>query len=109
MIAGDGTGDDIWSASREVFEEAVLKTTDGTKQIEWIPLTAGLKALEAGNLLLPQETIDAILESAIALKGPLTTPVGGGFRSVNVYLRQRFDLYVCMRPIRWFKGLPSPL
>jgi isocitrate dehydrogenase len=68
-----------------------------------------LKALDAGNVLLPQETVDAILESTIALKGPLTTPVGGGFRSVNVYLRQRFDLYVCMRPIRWFKGLPSPL
>ena len=109
VIAGDGTGEDIWSASREVFEEAVLKTTGGTKQIEWIPVTAGLKALDAGNVLLPQETVDAILESTIALKGPLTTPVGGGFRSVNVYLRQRFDLYVCMRPIRWFKGLPSPL
>jgi len=109
VIAGDGTGEDIWSASREIFEEAVLKTTDGAKRIEWIPLVAGLKALDSQNVLLPQETVDAIMESAIALKGPLTTPVGGGFRSVNVYLRQRFDLYVCIRPIRWFTGLPSPL
>ncbi len=109
VIAGDGTGEDIWGASREIFEEAVLKTTEGGKRIEWVPLVAGLKALDAGKVLLPQETVDAILNSAIALKGPLTTPVGGGFRSVNVYLRQKFDLYVCMRPIRWFRGLPSPL
>ncbi len=109
VIAGDGTGEDIWNASREIFEEAVLKTTDGAKRVEWIPLLAGLKALDSQNVLLPQETVDAIMENAIALKGPLTTPVGGGFRSVNVYLRQRFDLYVCIRPIRWFRGLPSPL
>ncbi len=109
VIAGDGTGEDIWNASREIFEEAVLKTTGGSKRIEWVPLVAGLKALDSHNVLLPQETVDAILDSTIALKGPLTTPVGGGFRSVNVYLRQRFDLYVCIRPIRWFRGLPSPL
>lgn len=109
VIAGDGTDEDIWNASREIFEEAVLKTTGGSKRIEWVPLVAGLKALDSHNVLLPQETVDAILDSTIALKGPLTTPVGGGFRSVNVYLRQRFDLYVCIRPIRWFRGLPSPL
>ncbi len=109
IIAGDGTGEDIWSASREIFEEALLKSTGNTKKIEWIPVIAGLKALEHKDHLLPGDTIDAITDCSLALKGPLTTPVGGGFRSVNVYLRQVFDLYVCMRPIRWFKGLPSPL
>lgn len=109
IIAGDGTGEDIWNASREIFEEALLKSTGNTKKIEWIPVIAGLKALERNDHLLPAETVDAITDCSLALKGPLTTPVGGGFRSVNVYLRQVFDLYVCMRPIRWFKGLPSPL
>lgn len=109
VITGDGTGEDIWNASREIFEEALSKSTDNTKRIEWIPVIAGLRALEHKDHLLPAETVDAITECSIALKGPLTTPVGGGFRSVNVYLRQMFDLYVCMRPIRWFKGLPSPL
>ena len=109
IIAGDGTGEDIWNASREIFEEAVHKTTSGTRRIEWLELLAGLKALDKKNHLLPEETVDAITDCSIALKGPLTTPVGGGFRSVNVYLRQKFDLYVCMRPVRWFKGLPSPL
>ncbi len=109
VIAGDGTGEDIWNASHEVFEEAVFKATGNAKRIEWIPVVAGLRALEQKEHLLPGETVDAITECKLALKGPLTTPVGGGFRSVNVYLRQMFDLYVCMRPIRWFKGLPSPL
>ncbi|MCK9227886.1 MAG: isocitrate/isopropylmalate family dehydrogenase [Syntrophorhabdaceae bacterium] len=109
VITGDGTGEDIWNASREIFEEALSKSTGNTKRIEWIPVIAGLRALEHKDHLLPAETVDAITECSIALKGPLTTPVGGGFRSVNVYLRQMFDLYVCMRPIRWFKGLPSPL
>ncbi len=109
VIVGDGTGEDIWNASREIFEEALIRSTDNTKRIEWVLVIAGLKALEHKDHLLPGETVDAITECAIALKGPLTTPVGGGFRSVNVYLRQMFDLYVCMRPIRWFKGLPSPL
>ena len=109
VIPGDGTGEDIWNASREIFEEAVLKTTGGKMRIEWIPLLAGIKALDANNTLLPGETVEAITENRIAIKGPLTTPVGGGFRSVNVYLRQIFDLYVCMRPIKYFEGLPSPL
>jgi isocitrate dehydrogenase len=109
VIPGDGTGEDIWGASREIFEEAVLRSSGNACRIEWIPVIAGLKALEHKDHVLPAETVDAITECAIALKGPLTTPVGGGFRSVNVYLRQMFDLYVCMRPVRWFPGLPSPL
>ncbi len=109
VIPGDGIGDEIWSASREIFEEALLKATGGTKRIEWIPLLAGIKALDAKNTLLPGETVEAITENRIAIKGPLTTPVGGGFRSVSVYLRQIFDLYVCIRPVRYFEGLPSPL
>ncbi len=108
-IAGDGTGEDIWNASKDIFEEALLKGSGGKKKIEWISLMAGTKSLEKGNELLPQETLETIKEHKIAIKGPLTTPVGGGFRSVNVYLRQIFDLYVCMRPVRYFKGLPSPL
>jgi isocitrate dehydrogenase len=109
FIAGDGIGDDIWSASREIFEEALNKATSGQKKIEWIPLLAGLKALEKNDKLLPDETLETVKEHKIAIKGPLTTPVGGGFRSVNVYLRQIFDLYACVRPVRYFKGLPSPL
>lgn len=108
-IAGDGIGDDIWSASREIFEEALNKATSGGKKIEWIPLLAGLKALEKEDTLVPDETLETVKEYKIAIKGPLTTPVGGGFRSVNVYLRQIFDLYTCVRPVRYFKGLPSPL
>lgn len=109
FIVGDGTGDDIWHASREVLEEAVLKAYDGKKGIEWIELFAGQQALEKTGSLLPDETVEGIKFYRIAIKGPLTTPVGGGFRSINVYLRQIFDLYVCMRPVRFFEGLPSPL
>jgi len=108
-IAGDGTGEDIWGASHEIFEEAVTKATDGQKGVEWIELAAGQKALDRTTKLLPEETIETIEKYRIAIKGPLTTPVGGGFRSINVYLRQIFDLYVCMRPVRYFKGLPSPM
>lgn len=108
-IAGDGTGEDIWNASKGVFDEALLRASEGKKKIEWIPLVAGIKALENGDELLPRKTMETIREYKIAIKGPLTTPVGGGFRSVNVYLRQIFDLYVCMRPVRYFRGLPSPL
>lgn len=109
VIVGDGTGEDIWKASRAILEEALSKGTGNSKRIEWIPLLAGIKALEQKGMLLPDETVDVIREARVAIKGPLTTPVGGGFRSVNVYLRQLFDLYVCIRPIRYFKGLPSPL
>jgi isocitrate dehydrogenase len=108
-IAGDGAGEDIWNASREVLEEAVIKAYDGGKRIAWTILLAGQKALDREGTLLSEATIEKVKHMKVALKGPLTTPVGGGFRSVNVYLRQIFDLYVCMRPVKYFEGLPSPL
>jgi isocitrate dehydrogenase len=108
-IAGDGAGEDIWSASHEALEEAVIKAYGGEKQIVWAPLFAGQKALDKEGSLLSDSTIEEVKRHKIALKGPLTTPVGGGFRSINVYLRQIFDLYVCMRPITHFEGLPSPI
>lgn len=108
-IIGDGTGPDIWNASRELLEEAVIRAYQNAKRIEWIYLLAGINALDKKGVLLPEETIETIREKKIAIKGPLTTPVGTGFRSVNVYLRQIFDLYVCMRPIKYIKGLPSPI
>jgi isocitrate dehydrogenase len=108
-IVGDGTGPDIWNASKEVLEEAVIKAYGHEKEIEWIYLLAGHNALEKKGVLLPEETIETIREIRFAIKGPLTTPVGGGFRSLNVYLRQIFDLYVCLRPIKYIKGLPSPI
>lgn len=106
-IVGDGTGPDIWNASRELLEEAVIRKHN--KKIEWIYLLAGEKALEKMGVLLPEETVETIKEVKFALKGPLTTPVGGGFRSINVHLRHIFDLYVGMRPIKYIKGLPSPI
>jgi isocitrate dehydrogenase len=109
FILGDGAGEDIWRASREVFEEAVIKAYGGEKRIVWVPLIAGQRALEKVGTLLPEDTLEEVKRHRSAIKGPLTTPVGGGFRSINVYLRQIFDLYVCIRPIRYFKGLPSPL
>jgi len=108
-IEGDGAGEDIWHASKEALEESVLKAYKGEKKIQWISLLAGEKALERKGDLLPEETLVIVKKHKVAIKGPLTTPVGGGFRSVNVFLRQVFDLYVCMRPIRYFSGLPSPL
>ncbi len=108
-IEGDGAGEDIWNASREVLEESVQKAYKAEKKIEWIPLLAGEKALAKKGNLLPEETFQTVKKCKVAIKGPLTTPVGGGFRSVNVHLRQIFDLYVCMRPIRFLPGLPSPL
>lgn len=108
-IHGDGVGEDIWNASHEVFEEAVLTVYNGKKRIEWIELQAGQRALEASGNLLPDETLETIREKKVAIKGPLTTPVGGGFRSLNVHLRQIFDLYACLRPVQYLKGLPSPL
>jgi isocitrate dehydrogenase len=108
-IQGDGVGDDIWNASREVLEEAVRKASGGTAGLAWIELPAGLRALDKTGDLLPEDTLAAVRRHKVAIKGPLTTPVGGGFRSVNVYLRQVFDLYACVRPVRYFAGLPSPL
>lgn len=108
-IVGDGVGEDIWRASKGVLDEAVREAYGGQKEITWIELQAGQKVFDRMGSLLPEETINVIREHKVAIKGPLTTPVGGGFRSINVHLRQVFDLYVCIRPVRYFKGLPSPL
>jgi isocitrate dehydrogenase len=111
FIEGDGTGADIWAASRAVFDAAVEKAFGGRKQISWMEVYAGDKANEVygETLWLPEETIDAIREYLIGIKGPLTTPVGGGIRSINVAIRQRLDLYACVRPVRYFTGVPSPV
>lgn len=114
FIEGDGTGPDIWNASVRVLDRAVEKAYGGKRKIAWMEVYAGEKARAAYGSdcppnLLPQETVDAIREYLVAIKGPLTTPVGEGFRSLNVTLRQVLDLYVCLRPIRYFKGVPSPV
>lgn len=109
FIEGDGTGVDIWASSVRVFDAAVEKAYGGTKKIEWKEVLAGEKAFKKTNSWLPQETLDVISECKVAIKGPLTTPVGGGIRSLNVALRQQLDLYACVRPVRWFEGVPSPV
>lgn len=109
VIVGDGIGKDIWYASKEVLEEAIAKGSRGEKEVEWVELSMGLTSLERHGELIPKEAIETIQRSGFALKGPLTTPVGTGFRSVNVYLRQVFDLFVNERPVKYFPGLPSPL
>ena len=111
FIEGDGTGPDIWAASQPVLDAAVAKAYGGQKEIVWMEVFAGDKANDVYQEIvwLPQETLDAIDEYMVALKGPLTTPVGGGIRSINVALRQRLDLYACVRPVRYFKGVPSPV
>jgi isocitrate dehydrogenase len=111
FIEGDGTGPDIWHASQPVLDAAVEKAYGGTRKIVWMEVYAGEKANEVYEepIWLPQETLDAITEYLIAIKGPLTTPVGGGIRSINVALRQRLDLYACVRPVRYFQGVPSPV
>jgi len=111
FIEGDGIGADIWAASVRVFDEAIKKAYNGDRKIEWMEIFAGEKANEVynENIWLPQETLDAINEYLIAIKGPLTTPVGGGIRSINVALRQKLDLYVCLRPVTWFNNVPSPV
>jgi isocitrate dehydrogenase len=108
-IEGDGTGPDIWRATVRVLDAAVAKAYPGRRQIVWREILAGEKAFEATGNYLPTETLSAIKEYLVALKGPLTTPVGGGFRSINVTLRQVLDLYACIRPIRYYDGTPSPL
>src|SRR5271163_2245300 len=108
-IEGDGTGRDIWRASVRVFDAAVQKAYRGTRKIHWMEVFAGEKANKAYNTWLPDETVKACRDYLISIKGPLTTPVGGGIRSLNVALRQLLDLYVCLRPVRWFKGVPSPV
>jgi len=111
FIEGDGIGADIWAASVKVFDEAIKKAYNGERKIEWMEIFAGEKANDVynENIWLPQETLDTINEYLIAIKGPLTTPVGGGIRSINVALRQKLDLYVCLRPVTWFNNVPSPV
>ena len=109
FIEGDGIGPDIWHASQIVFDAAVEKAYEGKKKISWLEVLAGEKAHEKTGEWLPEATTDTIKEYIVAIKGPLTTPVGGGIRSLNVSLRQILDLYACVRPVRWIKGTPNPL
>ena len=109
FIEGDGTGPDIWRATVRVLDCAVEKAYRGQRKIHWMEIYAGEKANDLLNTWLPDETVDACREYLVAIKGPLTTPISGGFRSLNVALRQMLDLYVCLRPVRWFKGAPSPV
>jgi len=109
FIEGDGIGPDIWYASQKVFNKAVAKAYAGEKIIVWKEVFAGRKSNEKVGSWLPEETLDSIREYLIAIKGPLTTPVGGGMRSLNVSLRQILDLYACVRPVKWFEGVPSPV
>ena len=109
FIEGDGTGRDIWRASQHVFDSAVAKAYGGKKKINWKEVLAGEKAFTKTGNWLPDETLDAFREYLVGIKGPLTTPIGGGIRSLNVALRQILDLYVCLRPVRWYQGVPSPV
>ncbi len=109
FIEGDGIGPDIWAAAVRVFDAAVEKAYGGERKIEWKEVLTGQKAFDQTGEWLPQETLDAIQEYLVAIKGPLTTPVGGGIRSLNVALRQKLDLFACIRPVRWFQGVPSPV
>jgi isocitrate dehydrogenase len=109
FIEGDGTGPDIWRASQLVFDAAVEKAYQGKRKITWLEVLAGEKSFRAVNDWLPEDTLTAFRHYLVGIKGPLTTPIGGGIRSLNVALRQMLDLYVCLRPVRWFKGVPSPV
>jgi isocitrate dehydrogenase len=109
FIEGDGTGPDIWRASRRVFDEAVRRCYGGRRQIQWVQVLAGERAFKETGSWLPPETEEAFRSHLVGIKGPLTTPVGGGIRSLNVALRQNLDLYVCLRPVRWYPGVPSPV
>ena len=109
FIEGDGIGQDIWNAAVRVFNSAVENAYDGNKKIDWLEVLAGEKAFKEKGEWLPQDTLDTIVKYSVAIKGPLTTPVGGGIRSLNVALRQKLDLYACVRPVRWFEGVPSPV
>src|ERR671924_1856173 len=109
FIEGDGTGPDIWRASQRVFDAAVEKAYGGKRRIAWTELFAGDKSKKLFDTWLPDETVDAFRKYLVGIKGPLTTPVGGGIRSLNVALRQMLDLYVCLRPVRWYQGVPSPV
>ena len=111
FIEGDGIGADIWKTSEHVIDATVHKAYGDSKKIVWMEIYAGEKANEVygKEVWLPRETLEMIDEYLVAIKGPLTTPVGGGIRSINVALRQKLDLYVCLRPVRWFAGVPSPV
>lgn len=109
FIIGDGIGPDIWNAASRVLDAAVEKAYNGEKKIEWKEVLAGQKAFDETGEWLPNETLETIREYLIAIKGPLTTPIGGGIRSLNVALRQELDLFTCLRPVRWFQGVPSPV
>ena len=111
FIEGDGTGPDIWNASKIVLDAAVKKAYNGEREISWLEVYAGDKSNDVygENTWLPEETLEKIEEYKIAIKGPLTTPIGGGIRSINVALRQKLDLYVCLRPVKWFQNVPSPV
>src|SRR4051794_38177557 len=109
FIEGDGTGPDIWRASVRVFDAAVQKAYGGKRKIAWMEVFAGEKAFNRFNTWLPDDTVDAFKHYLVGIKGPLTTPVGGGIRSLNVALRQMLDLYVCLRPVQYFDGVPSPV
>ncbi|MEN7343964.1 MAG: NADP-dependent isocitrate dehydrogenase [Pseudomonadota bacterium] len=109
FIEGDGTGPDIWRATVRALDAAVEKSYGGKRKIEWVEIFAGQKANDLYNSWLPDSTVEACREYLVSIKGPLTTPIGGGIRSLNVALRQMLDLYVCLRPVRWFNGVPSPV
>jgi len=109
FIEGDGTGPDIWRAAHRVFDATVEKVSGGKRRVEWLEVLAGEKAFKTVGSWLPDATLDAIRQHRVAIKGPLTTPVGGGIRSLNVALRQVLDLYACIRPVRYFEGVPSPM
>ena len=109
FIEGDGTGPDIWRSAVRVLDAAVEKAYQGERKIQWLEVYAGQKAFDQFNNWLPDETIQSCREFLVSIKGPLTTPIGGGIRSLNVALRQALDLYVCLRPVRWFEGVPSPV
>src|SRR5881394_4142104 len=109
FIEGDGTGPDIWRASVRVFDAAVRKAYGGKRRVEWLEVLAGEKSFKQLNTWLPDDTVEAFRKYYVGIKGPLTTPVGGGIRSLNVALRQLLDLFVCLRPVRWYRGVPSPI
>ena len=109
FVEGDGTGRDIWRASVRVFDAAVEKAYGGKRKMHWMEVYAGEKSFKLFNAWLPDETVEAFKEFLVGIKGPLTTPIGGGIRSLNVALRKLLDLYVCQRPVRWYKGVPSPV
>ena len=109
FIEGDGIGPDIWKASVRVFDAAVEKAYHGKRKIHWMEVLAGQKAFDKTGSWMPEETMQAFKDYLLSIKGPLTTPVGGGIRSLNVALRQELDLYVCLRPVRYFEGTPSPM